>query len=466
MATRGVAVLDVGKSLSKISIWGVDGQCLAETWRFNKSEVGGPYSMLDVAGISGFASQALRAYGQKFALEALIPVAHGAAAALIRDGTLAASPMDYEMSLAEVDSDYDQNRSPFEQTGSPRLPLGLNLGRQLYWQKRRDPRLFDPGCGILPWPQYWAWFFSGESACELTSLGCHTDLWNPRKGDFSDLARSEGFAALFPPLRHAGAILSGIRGTLAGELGLPASMAVHCGLHDSNAALLAARKIAEARGPCGEASLLSTGTWFVAMRMTSGASSGAKPPTASDCQINVDVDGGLVPSARFMGGREIEHFVAESGCTRIDIPENQDALIRAAGKVVTENRMIMPADPASPSIARQAWPDATGHPILDGAQVALYAALMADSCLDLIGASDTLIIEGRFAQSTIFARSLAALRPHTTILTAPKANLVPMGALAVACPHIAPSYDVQPAQPIEADLCGYKALWLQRLAGR
>ena len=36
------------------------------------------------------------------------------------------------------------------------------------------------------YPQYWAYRLTGVLANEVTSLGCHTDLWNYRAGGFLD----------------------------------------------------------------------------------------------------------------------------------------------------------------------------------------------------------------------------------------------------------------------------------------
>ena len=57
-----------------------------------------------------------------------------------------------------------------------------------------------------------------------------------------------------------------------------------------------------------DATVLSTGTWFVAMRsLVPGAGfDEGRLPEFRDCLINVDVRGRAVPSARFMGGREAE----------------------------------------------------------------------------------------------------------------------------------------------------------------
>ena len=44
------------------------------------------------------------------------------------------------------------------------------------------------------YPQYWAFRLTGVAATEVTSLGCHTDLWNPRAGAFSSLVERDGLA--------------------------------------------------------------------------------------------------------------------------------------------------------------------------------------------------------------------------------------------------------------------------------
>ena len=71
-------------------------------------------------------------------------------------------------------------RPAFEETGSPRLPAGLNLGAQLFWQFRRFPEAagahrVDPDVSAV----LDASGCPGCAASERTSLGCHTDLWDP-----------------------------------------------------------------------------------------------------------------------------------------------------------------------------------------------------------------------------------------------------------------------------------------------
>src|SRR6185437_7817399 len=88
----------------------------------------------------------------------------------------------------------------------------------------------------------------------------------------------------------------------------PATCVVHCGLHDSNAALHAARGLPELAG--GPFAVVSTGTWVVSMAV-GGAGPVAYDP-AEDMLANVDVDGRPIPTARFMGGRDYESWMGEA----------------------------------------------------------------------------------------------------------------------------------------------------------
>ena len=93
---------------------------------------------------------------------------------------------------------YDAARPPFAETLSPRLPAGLNLGAQIFWQARAFPEAFAKVTAIVGYPQYWTWRLSGVAASELTSLGCHTDLWAPRAGRFVEPRRRRGLDRALP----------------------------------------------------------------------------------------------------------------------------------------------------------------------------------------------------------------------------------------------------------------------------
>ena len=84
-------------------------------------------------------------------IDAIAVTTHGATAALLSDtGELALPVLDYEYAGPEqVAADYDAIRPSFRETGSPRLPIGLNLGAQIFWQARAFPREFARVASIV-----------------------------------------------------------------------------------------------------------------------------------------------------------------------------------------------------------------------------------------------------------------------------------------------------------------------------
>jgi len=462
LVTGLIVVLDIGKTLSKLTVWTAAGVLVDRRTRPNARHVGGPYATLDTDGIEAWVAETLTAFARMGRVVAIVPVGHGAAAAIVRDGRLATPVIDYESALPAAErARYDAGRDPFALTGSPALPDGLNLGAQLHLLEAMHPDLLAPGATILLWPQYWAWRLSGVAASEATSLGCHTDLWDPARSRPSPMAIRRGWAACLPPLARAGDVLGTISADWALRTGLPADVRVHCGLHDSNAALLAARGFAEIAGQ--EATVLSTGTWFVAMRTpAAGRSAGLTGLSeARDCLVNVDAEGRPVPSARFMGGREIETLTGID-TRRIDIAPDQPQLVAAVPAVLASAAMVLPSFAAGfgpyPR-ARGRWIGMPADAAERRAAVCLYAALVADVSLDLIGSRGTLLIEGRFAEAQVFVRALASLRPETAVYVANAHNDVSFGALRLLDPALKPDGALARVAPLDADLTGYAAAW-------
>lgn len=443
-------VIDLGKTLAKVSLWDRAGQRLDVRTRANAAAGGA----LDVPGISAWLIEALGAFAGH-PVEAIVPVGHGAGLAALRDGALAFAPLDYEAEIpAETMARYRAARDPFAVTGSPALPHGLNLGAQVWWLEERG---LLTGTTLLPWAQYWAWFLSGAAANEVSSLGCHTDLWAPAEGGFSPLVQRMGWAERFAPMVHAGAVIGTLKPEIAAATGLSPRVRVLAGVHDSNAALHAARGFADVADR--EATVLSTGTWFVAMRRTRGSAPAL--PQGRDCLVNVDVDGRAVPSARFMGGREIE--IAAQGA-RVDDPAEQADLLAEVPELLARGTMLVPtlAPGCGPFPDRQArW---IGEPGDGRTAACLYAALMADAALDLIGAQDVLLVEGRFAGAEVFVRALAALRPDCRVMVADGPCDAAFGALRLIDPGLVPAARLRQVEPLAGDLHAYRARWLGEIA--
>lgn len=451
-------VIDLGKTLSKVSLWDLDGRMIDRQVRANVPvEVDG-VRRLDASAIGAWLIEVLARYANH-PIRTIIPVGHGAGIAALVNGALAFLPLDYEQAIPpDILDSYRAQRDPFAITGSPALPDGLNFGSQIWWMERLYPDAMERAT-LVPWAQYWAWFLTAMAASEVTSLGCHSDVWCPQSADFSPMAKRSGWAARFAPVVRAGDCVGTISPEIARSTGLSPEVQVLAGLHDSNAALLAARGFAEIAD--NEATVLSTGTWFIAMRLPASPVDTASLPEARDCLVNVDIHGRAVLSARFMGGREIGTLI-EIDTRRVDIKPDQPALLAAVPRVLGEARMILPTlmrgfGPYSNGAF--GWINRPEDWFERRAAACLYAALVADTALDLIGSGGRLLIEGRFAEAEVFVRALAALRPDTAVYTANAHNDVSFGALRLLDPGLKPQGALVRVTPLDGDLDCYRNRW-------
>ena len=468
MVSSASIVIDIGKTLSKVSLWSKGGQMLDRQVRPNEKCTLDSILRLDAKGIGRWLLEALARYSDAH-VSRIVTVGHGAGVCALVDGeteknALAFSPLDYEQALPHaVMTAYMSHRDPFAQTGSPALPDGLNIGSQLYWLDQIYPDEMAKAT-LVPWAQYWTWFLTGEAVSEVTSLGCHSDLWNPEASDFSRLAKCRGWADRFAPIRRAGEVVGLLKPGIAAATGLSPNVEVVAGLHDSNAALLAARSFSQIAD--NEATVLSTGTWFVAMRLPAEPVDTSTLPEGRDCLVNVDVHGRAVPSARFMGGREIETLI-ELDTRRIDITPDQPALLEAVPKVLENERIILPTLLRGFGPYAQAQFDWINRPddwFERRAAACLYAALMINTSLDLIGTKDRLLVEGRFAEAEVFIRALASLRPNMAVYRANAHNDVSFGALRLIDPTLPPQDELVRIEPLDFDISAYRERWLSEIA--
>ncbi|OCX66949.1 carbohydrate kinase [Thioclava sp. SK-1] len=451
--SRHIAVIDVGKTNAKLAL--VDAATLTEiavVTRPNTVLTGPPYPHFDLRGHWAFFLTHLSSFHAKYEIDAISITTHGAAAVLLDlDGQLAAPMLDYEYNGPDaMQAEYNALRPDFAATGSPRLGAGLNLGAQLHWLFATQNGLTDRCAHILTYPQYWGYLLTGAMATDVTSLGCHTDLWTPQRSAFSTLVDQLGLAGKIAPARHSSDVLGTISSDIAARTGLRRDTQVHCGIHDSNASLYP-----YLRSHPSPFSIVSTGTWVVAMAI------GGAPVTldpARDTLINVNALGAPVPSARFMGGRAYE--LIRGTCTATPTRADRDAVL--AGIALY------------PSVAMDSGPfqnqphQWSKTPQNDGQKMlalSWYLAMMTDHCLSLIGAQGPTVIEGPFAKNDDFIQMLAALRP-AGVEVAASATGTSVGAALLASPD-APLPKTRKIAPKDiACLRRYSADWAQIVTTR
>lgn len=396
---RHIAVIDIGKTNAKLAL--VDLETLHEiavVTRPNKVLPQPPWGHFDTDGHWAFLLDALKRFHSDHGIDAISVTTHGASIVLLDDrDDLAAPIIDYEHPIPdEIARAYDAVRPPFAETGSPRLAAGLNAGAQLHYMFAQDPGLHARTDKILGYPQYWGHRLTGEAACDVTSIGCHTDLWNPSEGTFSDLVDRLDIAGKIAPVRKSSDILGTLLPNIAAATGLAPDTPVAVGIHDSNASLYP-----HIVGQSAPFSVVSTGTWVIVMAV-GGRTERLDPDR--DTLVNISALGDPVPSARFMGGREYELVLAGQPVE----PTPDDV-----AQVLADKLMLLPAvEPHTGPFRGQQMRWTGPEPAIGSGQraaaLSFYLAMMTESCLGLTGAAGPTVVEGPFARNPEFRGMLAA----------------------------------------------------------
>lgn len=419
-----VVVFDIGKTNLKLSLIDEDGTSLAESRRANRAITTSPYPFFDVDAIWDWLLDELQQLPEPHRIGSIIATTHGATVALLGDDGLVLPVLDYEFTgVNEIDAAYASLRDDFGLTFSPALPGGLNVGKQLYWQSQRFPDAFARTRTIVPYPQYWAWRLSGVAAGEITSWGCHTDLWDVTHGQPAPMVNRLGWQSLFPPLHAAGATLGTLRSDVAARTGLPVECHVVCGIHDSNASLV--KHLYGASSPQSPMNVISSGTWALVAGI--GTPLSVLDPQR-DMLANVDAWGRPVVCARFMGGREF---------SLLNAGQADDCRWEDIAALVARRTLALPsfAPLGGP------WPDRRGEiigppptlPQESYALATLYIALLTDNCLARLNSSGEIVIEGAFTANRHFAALLATLRPEQAVWVSEDRSGTTGGAYLLAC---------------------------------
>ena len=415
MSQSPIAVFDLGKTNSKLFVVSVDGHVIDETrtrpvWRDE-----GDLRVLDDAALFGWMTGELARVVAVHGVDRIMFSGHGCTFALAAGEALVHAILDYEQEPpADIAARIDAMAPDFRETFSPPLPLGFNYGRHLLWLGERDPDLIAKADAILAYPQFWSWKFSGRKVNEVSYLGCHSNLWAPLEDDFSSLVDRMGWRDKMPEFAKAGSVIGMHAVTL--DDGRSVEVAVHNGVHDSNAALYFYRSLG-----FSDFTLISTGTWVI---IFNPASPLERLDSARDMLANVTVDHQPVATIRFMGGREYD--VASGGWTN---PISPDAVASVIAMGAFALPSFAPGGPMPGHEGRFVGPAVEGE---ERAAVAmLYVALMTDLSLDLIGSGNAIVIDGGLVKTGLYAAVLAALRAGQTVHTSANPEGSAFGAAAL-----------------------------------
>ena len=180
------------------------------------------------------------------------------------------------------------------ETASPVLG-SLNSGMQLYRLKYEQPDLFEKIKYSLHLPQYLSFILTKTPATDISSVGCHTNLWDFTNNRYHDWVNKEGLDKKFGPLYNGNKI--------AGNTNDQYKVQVGIGLHDSSAAMIP--YLSSFHDPFV---LVSTGTWCISLNPFNRTTLTSEE-LKQDCLCYLSYDGSPVKASRLFAGHQHEQQV-------------------------------------------------------------------------------------------------------------------------------------------------------------
>jgi sugar (pentulose or hexulose) kinase len=277
-------------------------------------------------------------------------------------------------------------------TASPVLG-SLNSGMILYFLKHRKPWLFRDIRYSLHLPQYVSSLFTGSYYSDLTSIGCHTNLWDFQKNAYHEWVGKEGVLKKLAPV---------VSPTMNVEIQVVHKiMYSGTGLHDSSSALIPYLIYSDE-----EFLLLSTGTWCISLNPFND-----EPLTASelkqDCLCYLTYQGRPVKASRLFSG----HYHEEKCRTlsgRFGVAEDAYKTVQYIDKIENENSSF---EHAYNALMRE-----------------LVKQQIQATNLVLQSSTKNIYVDGGFSQNRIFMKLLADAYPDRKVYGAEVKQASALGA--------------------------------------
>lgn len=298
----------------------------------------------------------------------------------------------------------------------------LNSGMQLFRLKYKNPAVFAQTKYALHLPQYMSFLLSGKPCSDLTSIGCHTNLWDFEKNQYHNWVKQEGILEKLPPI-------------IPSDTVLPAAFDGHeiitgIGLHDSSAALIP--YLLSFKEPFA---LISTGTWCITLNPFNDQLLTAEE-LKQDCLCFLSFQGKAVKASRLFSG-----YIHEQQAKRIASHFKKDNLpyknIKFDEKIIAKLRTrpavafnLVANEPEASVFAQRNLAD-----FKNGKEA--YHQLMMDLVEKQVRSTNLVLkntavkrvfVDGGFSKNSIFMNLLASAMPEIEVYAASVAQATALGA--------------------------------------
>jgi sugar (pentulose or hexulose) kinase len=322
------------------------------------------------------------------------------------------------------------------QTASPILG-SLNSGMQLYRIKHEKPQLFREIKYAFHLPQYVSHLICNSHCSDITSVGCHTNLWDFQKGAYHDWVHKEG-------------VLNKLLPIVRSDITIPVSIdersfVAGMGVHDSSAALIP--YLFSFHEPFV---LISTGTWCIALNPFNHA-----PLThhelQNDCLCYLQYTAKPVKAARLFSGyihdeqvrRIAAHFHAATEKYN-HVPFDDEIATRL--KKSSEPRSLRKCEFENRSLSTFASGEEAYHQLIYD-----LVAQQVDSTNLVVNAGDVnnIFVDGGFSKNEIYMILLSRAFPQIKVYAASIPQASALGSALIV-------HDSWNRQPIEANIIDLK----------
>ncbi|WP_183566562.1 FGGY-family carbohydrate kinase [Mucilaginibacter sp. SP1R1] len=429
-----IAIFDVGKTNKKLFLFDENYKIVFErTARFTEThdEDGDPCENLDSLRLSVFDSLREIFKHQEFDLKAVNFSTYGASFVFVDEDGRPLTPLyNYlkpyppELGRQFYETYGDEARFACE-TASPILG-NLNSGLQVYRLKYQQPEVFKKLKYALHLPQYMSYLLSGQMVTDLTSIGCHTALWDFEKNNYHEWVTCEDILPKMAPLKPADSVLSPV---------FPGSTySVGIGLHDSSAALIP--YLVSFNMPFV---LISTGTWSISLNPFNQTPL-TEEELKNDCLNYLQYKGGPVKASRLFTGYDYEQQIK-----RIAAHFNQDVI---RYRTINYDAAIVAKLQAQAALQSKQQEGQLQKSVFEqrnladfGDDVEAYHQLMIDIVEQQTKSTgyvlkdckiQRIFVDGGFSKNTVFMHLLAFAFPHLEVYAASMAQATAVGtALAI-----------------------------------
>lgn len=313
--TPVIAIYDVGKTNKKLFLFDENYRIVYEkSAKFTETvdEDGDACENLQSLRLSVFDSLREVFKLKEFCIKAISFSTYGASFVYIDEAGNPLTPLynylkEYPVDLSkQFYETYGGEKEFAHQAASPVLG-SLNSGMQLYRIKYERPELFKKIKYALHLPQYLSYLITGVATSDITSIGCHTNLWNFYENNYHEWVNKEGIAEKLAPILPGNEVLPAVFPGTQYDVGT--------GLHDSSAALIP--YLVNFSEPF---ILISTGTWCISLNPFNQTTLTSEE-LEHDCLCYMTYEGKPIKASRLFAGYEhelqvkriAEHFNENTG---------------------------------------------------------------------------------------------------------------------------------------------------------